>query len=146
MNMDFTDDLKRSGLKSTRQRTAILDILAQSDQPIAAEQVYFELKQKDIPANLSTVYRTLEIFADKNLVSKLNISADSRTLFEYNQMIHRHYLICLGCKKILAINSCPLEDYEQSLATETDYLIVRHKLSIYGYCPECKKSLPKGLI
>lgn len=144
MNTDFYDDLKRSGLKNTRQRIAILDILAHSDQPLAAGEVFFELKEKDIPANLSTVYRTLEILADKDLVTKLNISAESRTLFEYNSTVHRHYLICLGCKKILAINSCPLEDYEQSLAKETDYMIVRHKLNIYGYCPECKKGFGNG--
>jgi Fur family ferric uptake transcriptional regulator len=77
--------------------------------------------------------------ADKNLAIKFNIMGDDRTLFEYNRMVHRHYLICMGCKKILAINRCPLEDYEKSLAKETNYSIAGHKLDIYGYCPKCRK-------
>lgn len=136
-NTEFGDNLKRSGLKNTKQRTAILEILEQNDQPMAAEQVFLELKNKDMPVNLSTVYRTLETLTDRNLATKLNITGENRTLFEYNQKVHRHHLVCLGCKKILTINRCPLNDYEKSLAKETNYSIAGHKLNVYGYCPEC---------
>lgn len=135
---DFSDELVRVGLKSTKQRSAILDILEQSDQPLAAEQVFLELKNRGVSANLSTVYRTLEVLSDRNLAVKLNISGDSRALFEYNRKIHRHYLICLGCKKIMAIHRCPLKDYEKALEEETNYSISGHKLDVYGYCPECQ--------
>jgi len=138
-NMDFSQDLIKKGLKSTRHRTAILNILEQSDQPLAAEQIFLALKGKEAPANLSTVYRVLDALTDKNMVLKLNITGDSRTLYEYNRMVHKHHLICLGCKKILTINSCPLGDYEKALAEKTDFSIAGHKLDIYGYCPECRE-------
>lgn len=131
-------------MKVTRRRLAILDILSKSEQPLSAEQVYFELKKKDVSANLSTVYRILDAFSDKHLVVKLNLSEDSRALFEYNRMEHKHYLICLGCKKIMEICRCPLGDYEETLAEETNYTIEGHKLDIYGYCPECRSKRPKG--
>lgn len=137
-NAEPGNDLARSGLRTTKHRTQILAILEQSDKPLAAEQVFLELKNKDIAVNLSTVYRVLEALADKSLVLKLNIPGDSRTLFEYNRMVHRHHLICLGCNKILAINRCPLGNYEQALEKETNYTISGHKLDIYGYCPECR--------
>ena len=135
----LSNDLARSGLKATKHRTEILDILEMSDQPLSAEQVFLELKKRKIPVNLSTVYRVLEAFSDKNLAVKLNIPGDSRTLYEYKRMVHKHYLICLGCNKILAINRCPLGNYEESLAKETNYTISGHKLDIYGYCPECRE-------
>jgi Fur family transcriptional regulator, ferric uptake regulator len=137
--IDNVNDLKRSGLKNTRHRTEILDILEQSEQPIAAEQVFLELRKKDISVNLSTVYRILEALADKELVTKLSLTNDNRALFEYNRMIHRHYLVCLGCKKILAIDHCLLEGYEKVLEKETNYVISGHKLDIFGYCPACRK-------
>ncbi len=132
-------DFKGCGLKSTKSRRAILDILEQSAQPVSAEQVYLELKEKKISANLSTVYRTLDALTDKKLADKIQITGDNRTLFEYNRMVHKHYLICLNCKKITAIETCPLVDYVKALAEETDYSISGHKLDIYGYCPECRK-------
>jgi len=138
-NTDYRDNLKRSGLKNTKHRIAILDILGHSDQPMAAEQVFFELGKKNILISLSTVYRILDSFVSKNLVTKLNLSGDNRALFEYNNMVHKHYLVCLGCKKILAIERCPLKAYEESLEKEMNYTIAGHKLDIYGYCPECRK-------
>jgi len=138
-NTNYINSLKQCGLKSTKQRIAILDILEQSDQPIAAEQVFLDLKQREIAVNLSTVYRTLETLVNKSIVAKLTISGDNRTLFEYNRLVHRHYLVCLGCKRILAIDSCPLEDYERFLAQKTNFKIAGHKLNIYGYCSKCQK-------
>ncbi len=138
-NMDFCEAIKRCGLKNTKSRSAILAILEQCAQPISAEQMFFELKEKNISANLSTVYRTLDVLAEKNLATKVNIAGDNRTLYDFNRMVHRHYLVCLGCNKIIPIDSCPLENYEKLLAKETNFLISGHKLDIYGYCPECRK-------
>ncbi len=130
--------LKRCGLKNTKSRAAILDILEQCESPVSAEQVFLDLKEKKISANLSTVYRTLEAFSDKKLAKKLNIAGDNRNLYEYNRMVHKHYLVCLGCNKIVPIESCPLVDYEKHLADETNYKITGHNLDVYGYCPECR--------
>ncbi len=130
---------KGCGLKNTKSRLAILDILERSVQPVSAEQIFLELKEKNISANLSTVYRTLDKLTEKKLVTKLQITGDSRALFEYNRMVHKHYLICLECKKITAIESCPLGDYVKALARETDYSIAGHRLDIYGFCPDCRK-------
>lgn len=137
--MDIVDDLKRSGLKNTKCRAAILDILEQSDQPVAADRLFHELNEKNIMLSFSTVYRTLEALTDKKLVKKLTIAGEDKALFEYNRKGHRHYLICLGCKKILSIEHCPLTGYEEILKKETDYAISGHKLDIYGYCPDCQK-------
>lgn len=136
---DIVNDLKRSGLKNTRCRAAILYILAQSEQPITADRLFQELSRRKITLSFSTVYRTLEALVDKNLVTKLAIMGEDKAFFEYNRMGHRHYLICLGCKKILAIEHCPLKDYEESLKKETAYAISGHKLNIYGYCPVCQR-------
>ena len=141
---DYGDDLKRRGLKNTKHRTAILDILERSNQPIAVEQIFLELNEKEIPVSLSTVYRVLDSLVLKNLVIKLTISGDNRALFEYNRMMHRHYLVCLSCKKIIPINHCPLGDYEKSLEKETGFTIAGHKLDIYGYCSACKEKKLDG--
>ncbi|NCC87521.1 MAG: transcriptional repressor [Clostridia bacterium] len=141
---NFSDNLKTNGLKITKHRIEILDILEKSNQPIAAEQLFQEMQEKNISINLSTVYRTLDILCDKNLLTKINIDDSNKTLYEINRMLHTHHLICLVCKKILTINGCPLEGYENSLAKETNYTIAGHKLDIYGYCPECRNKQLAG--
>ncbi len=135
---DFSKAIKSSGLKSTRSRCAILDILKQ-DKPVSADEVYIELKNKGLSLNMSTVYRTLDTLTEKNLVTKLNIIGESKALYELRTIGHRHYLVCLGCKKTWPVNGCPLEEYERELAGKTDFLIEGHRLDIYGYCPDCRK-------
>lgn len=138
-SIDFIKQLKRNGLKSTKHRTAILEILEKSSQPISAEQLYNKMQGRNISINLSTVYRTLEILCDKKLIIKLSIKENNRTLFELNQVMHKHHLVCLGCGKILAIDGCPLAGYEKVLESKYEYSIEGHNLNVYGYCPKCKK-------
>ena len=130
--------IRNSGLKNTRHRTAILELLKYAEQPVTAEQLYSEMLEKGIPINLSTVYRTLETLCEKELATKLILESGTKALFEFNSNLHRHHLICLGCKKIMTIENCPLGDYEQKLAAGTDFAITGHKLDVYGYCPACR--------
>lgn len=138
------EKLRRSGLKNTRTRAALIEVLEQSERPLSAEEVFLGLKRKKRAANLSTVYRALEAMAEKELVSKLSITGEDRSLYELNRLLHRHYLVCLRCKKILAISYCPLGDYEKKLSESTGFEISGHKLDVYGYCPDCIKTGEKG--
>jgi Fur family ferric uptake transcriptional regulator len=136
---DFSEDLKRNGLKSTKRRAAILSALEQSDAPMTAEEVFLKLGGGDSSASLSTVYRAIERLTEKGLLTRLTVEGDAKALYEYNRMVHRHYLICLGCRKMRPISGCPLGDYEESVERETNFVISGHKLDLYGYCPDCMK-------
>ncbi|NLO49261.1 MAG: transcriptional repressor [Clostridiales bacterium] len=136
---DFSEIIKSSGLKNTKHRISILEALERSDRPVSADQLYTELRLRKMSANLSTVYRTLETLCEKNLVSKVNIPEGDRTFFEFNRMVHKHYLVCLSCKKFLAIEHCPLRNYEKTLEEKTDFTITGHRLNVFGYCPECRQ-------
>ncbi len=137
--LDIQEELKKNGMKSTRHRVAILAILINKDQPVSAEKIFFEMQQMAIAINLSTVYRNLDALAEKGLVTKLSLAGDNRAVYEYKQTGHRHYLICLGCREILALEHCPIKGYADQIENETDYEIVGHQLDLYGYCKKCRK-------
>lgn len=144
---DFNKAIRQQGLKSTKPRLSILTILAQSEQPLDAEQVFLALKEQNVSVNLSTVYRTLEVLAKKGLITGLILSGAHRAVYAFNRQGHRHYLVCLGCKKMIAVEGCPLSGYEHQLEQQTGYLISAHQLDLYGYCPACRqKNLPLGAI
>ncbi len=136
---EYAEILRSHGLKHTHNRAAILGYLEMADQPVCAEQIYDGLKEQGLAVNLSTVYRTLESLCEAGLVRKFVLESPGKALFEYNDSGHRHHLVCLECKKIIPISSCPLGGYEQVLESETGYAITGHKLNVYGYCPACKK-------
>lgn len=142
MNKDiFEEELKKNNLKNTKHRIIMLSILYKCSQPISADEIYKEVEKKGVSVNLSTVYRSLEILSEKNIIKKLTFEEDPRAYFIYNRNIHSHYLICLGCKKIITLDYCPLEGYEEKLENNTKFSISGHKLEIYGYCPECQSKM-----
>lgn len=137
---NYSTILKKEGLKNTKHRNAILEVIENSNQPISAEQIFLELKEKKNTINLSSVYRTLEVLVSRDIVIKTNITGDNRATYELNRLEHKHHLICSGCKKMFSIDGCPVEEYEKQLREKTGFDITGHKLEIYGFCKECKQT------
>ncbi len=136
-NTNYTEILKREGMKSTRHRNAILLLLEQSEQPMTAEELYISLRKKTASINLSTVYRTLDAFVSKNLVIKSAMD-DGKARYELNHHEHKHHLYCVGCHKVISIEDCPMGELQDILKKKIDFDVTGHKLEIYGYCHNCK--------
>jgi len=138
-NNTYKGLLQSNGLKNTKRRNLILEILATLEQPVTVDQLFWELKKNDISINISTVYRIVDTLVSKHLITKTNISGDNKTYFELNRPEHRHHFICTACKQMFWIDDCPLEDYCALIQTKTGFDVTGHKLEIYGYCPKCKQ-------
>ena len=138
-NLKYKEVLNREGIKSTRHRNAILELLEESEAPLTAEQLFISLRDKTASIDLSTVYRTLDTFASKNLVIKSNRVDDGKALYELNHHEHKHHLLCVGCHKLISMEDCPMGELQQVLKKKMDFDVTGHKLEIYGYCRDCKK-------
>lgn len=130
--------LTKKGCKNTKSREAIIGVLEKAEAPISAEEIFIRVKESGSSANLSTVYRTLELMESKGLVEKTIIN-DNKARFELTGDRHKHHLICTGCMKMVAIDICPLEALERDVGSKTKFDITGHRLELYGLCPECKK-------
>jgi Fe2+/Zn2+ uptake regulation proteins len=137
-NDTYKDLLQSHGLKNTKGRNLILEILGSTEQPLTVEQLFWELKQKDVAINISTVYRIAETLVSKHLITKTNIDGDNKTYFELNRPEHGHHFICTACKQMFWIDDCPLEAYCEKIESKTGFDVTGHKLEIYGFCPKCK--------
>lgn len=136
--MEFEKELRKNGLKNTPHRSRIMAVLESYEMPVSAQEIYERLKENKVKISLSTVYRTLDKLVELDYVRKLSFTGEDCSLFESIQKGHRHYLVCLKCRKKTVIDKCPLKDYQEVLEKETDFSIEGHKLAIYGYCPACK--------
>lgn len=137
MNKNKTLSLTTYGLKNTSQRKALYELLQKQNQPVKAEDLYKELQNKNIAISLSTIYRILDAFLEKGIVSKTTIDNDGVIYYEVPSSKHFHHLICLSCHKIVNFENCPVHDFEDELANKTNFAIAYHQLDVYGYCPEC---------
>ncbi|MDL2311046.1 transcriptional repressor [Peptostreptococcaceae bacterium OttesenSCG-928-C18] len=129
--------LKEHNLKITNTRLIILEELCKLNKSITAEELS-KIVNKIKKTNLSTIYRNLKVLTEKNLVVKV-AELNSETYFQLNTDKHIHHLICVNCKEILPLDTCPLHELENLLKTETGYEIISHSLEFRGLCPNCKE-------
>lgn len=130
--------LQEKDLKKTKHRLLILSILDRSDAFLSADDLYMRAKEEDADISLSTVYRILETFTDKGLVSAGSVEFSKKVLYELAHHKHGHRLICLSCHKVVYVEDCPIGDYEDRVSSQYGFDIREHRLDFYGYCDECK--------
>lgn len=127
--------LKEKGLKTTKQRLLLLQVLQDAATPLNAEMILEAMKGPLTGCNLSTVYRNMEILMARDVVQEVNI--DQKSYYAINQNQHGHYIQCIHCKEMTRIEGCPLEAYEKDLETKTGYKVVKHRVELFGICKKC---------
>ena len=138
--------LKEKGLKVTHQRLLILSVLEQnSGRHMTAEDIY-ELVTEDYPEiGLATVYRTLQLLWDIQLVDRINLD-DGCVRYEIGHLLgsgskhNHHHLICRSCGKVIPFDGDLLEGLEQHIEETAGFHVLDHEVKFYGLCSECMKT------
>lgn len=93
MSKHNEDRLRAAGLRPTRQRLALADILfAKGDRHLTVEELHEEAVEAGVPVSLATVYNTLHQFTEAGLVRVLAMES-ARTYFDTNTSDHHHFFI-----------------------------------------------------
>lgn len=137
----FKKILKESGLKYTRQREIALNILYHSDTHFTPESLYMEIKRKEPNLNvgIATVYRTLNLLEDSQMVTSLSFGAAGKK-FELANKPHHDHLICKNCGKIVEFENSIVERQQALIAKEHKFKLTGHLMQLYGICETCAQS------
>ena len=85
--------LKGSGLRPTRQRMALAELLfARGNRHISAENLHEEAMSHRVPVSLATVYNTLHQFTEAGLLREVAVDG-SKTYFDTNTTDHHHFFV-----------------------------------------------------
>jgi Fur family ferric uptake transcriptional regulator len=131
--------LSGKGIKSTRQRLAVIGEIEEGGTPLTAEEIFLKAHYRCENLSLSTVYRILDVLCKKGIVTKSGLIEGGKAMYEITPEAHTHNLICVKCHKITPLADCPLSEYENDIEQSTGYRISSHKLEVYGICPKCGK-------
>lgn len=131
--------LKENNIKITDERRGILSILEKAKLPLSPQEIYVHLKRSYPKANLTTVYRNLEMLENLKLIHRLS---HDKSFFTYELLFdrpHHHHVVCQNCGKVE-----DLEDFSEKFVDETQkrtfFQIQSHNLEFFGLCPNCQKN------
>jgi Fur family ferric uptake transcriptional regulator len=140
--VDIRQKFQEKQYKLTPQRKIILEaFIDHQDEHLSAEDVHNIVRQHSSEIGLATVYRTLELFSELEVLQKMDFG-DGRSRYEINEKTtphHHHHLICLSCNKVKEFEDDLLETLETVISRKSNFEIVDHQVKFYGYCEECQK-------
>jgi Fur family transcriptional regulator, ferric uptake regulator len=134
-----TARLRADGQRYTSRRRALVDLLAEIDQPLTIPQL-LELR-RDMAQ--SSVYRNLAVLERAHVVHRI-VTADEFARYELAEDLteHHHHLICKSCGDVtdFTVPEAVEQDLEAALAKvakRTGFQVTDHRLDLVGTCPRC---------
>lgn len=131
--------LKEKGLKLTRQRLEIIDILSNERSHPSAPDIFQKARKRVPQISMSTVYYTLNLLKTEGLIKEIEFY-DMENRYEGNISNHLN-LICMKCGKIQDFMEdlpIPLKSVEQ----KTGFKVNEMRFEYYGCCRECRGKRP----
>lgn len=119
-----------AGIKMTEQRRIILQVLTSAADHPSVEVVFERAKALDPSVSMATVYRTLNLLDELELVQRHEFK-ENFSRFELNAT-HHHHLIDLETGKVIEFQNQELELLKQKIARDLGYDLVDHTLELYG--------------
>jgi Fur family ferric uptake transcriptional regulator len=120
----------QAGMKMTGQRRVILQVLSESEDHPSVETVYQRARDLDMSISIATVYRTLHLLDEMNLVQRHDFN-ENYSRFEVN-LDHHHHLVDLETGDVIEFQDEELEQLKERIAERLGYELVDHRLELYG--------------
>jgi Fur family ferric uptake transcriptional regulator len=132
----FADFIQKKGLKTTRQRNAIVATFFRMKGHISVEELLHAVKKVNPRIGYATVYRTLHLLAECHLVEERRFGDGLARYEGHSDVEHHDHMICLECGRISEFYNSHLEALQVQLAEENNFEIFRHRLELYGACKD----------
>jgi len=130
------------GLRMTEQRRVIARVLSDSTDHPDVETVYQRASEIDSGIGLATVYRTLRLFEEANILERHDFG-DGRARYEEAPEEHHDHLIDVQSGDVVEFTNEAIEKLQKKVAEELGYRLVDHRLELYGVKIDSKKSKKK---
>ncbi len=132
--------LKKQGIRVTRQRRILLDLIDKAGSHMDAEQLYVLAKEQDPKINRVTVYRTLKMLKQGQLVDELDLMhfEGDQHYYETRAKQEHAHVVCLRCGKVEEFYGEPLNRLRKQVEAHFGFEILVARTEIGGYCSSCQ--------
>jgi len=130
---DYEQELRQAGVRITRPRRIILNILTETEDHPDALEIFRRAVEIDNSISLSTVYRTMKLLEELGAIHR-HAFAGGPSRFEQASGAHHDHIIDMDSGDVVEFRSDKIEKLQEEIARSLGYEIVHHRLELY-----CKK-------
>ena len=127
-----------AGVRSTRQRAAIIALLDDVDGFRSAQELHDELRRRGENIGLTTVYRTLQSLASAEQVDTVRVDTGESVYRRCADGEHHHHLVCRSCGSAVEVSGREVEAWAAEVAAGHGFSDVSHTIELFGTCADCR--------
>ena len=133
------DALGGAGHRLTGPRLAVWEVVAGSASHLTADEIATRVRRADPSVNLSSVYRSLALFAELGLVRESHLGADEAVHWELAHPDEQFHLKCTSCGRVEHHTGDLVARIESHLADSHGFRADRVELLVSGTCGRCSR-------
>lgn len=130
------------GLKMTEQRRVIARVLSDAQDHPDVDQLYRRASAIDPRISIATVYRTVRLFEEANILERHDFG-DGRARYEEATEDHHDHLIDTESGQVIEFTNEAIERLQAEQAAKLGFRLVGHRLELYGVPLASKRDAPK---
>jgi Fur family ferric uptake transcriptional regulator len=125
------------GVRTTRQRTAVADVLSRVDGFRSAQDLHDLLRHEGASVGLTTVYRHLQALSEAGQVDVLRTDDGEAVYRRCPTDAHHHHLVCRTCGRSVEVEGPEVEAWASAIAERHGFTEVSHTVEVFGTCADC---------
>lgn len=137
---DLSSILKDHGLRMTSPRWLVWSVLRSASGHLTAEEVAERVNEADPTVNISSVYRSLTLFEDLDLVRESQLGIDGSARWEIAHPDDHFHMVCSRCGSVDHHVGELVDQIRSHLSDDHQFSAVNIDLVVTGMCGSCAAS------
>jgi len=130
----FSEYLRRKKYRSTQERSAVLDRIAELDRHFSADELYLYMNSLGDRVSRATVYSTLDLLTQCSILMKHRFQGESAHFELASRMPNHDHLICTECGRIVEFREQGVDTISEVVASGLGFRPLTHSLQIFAVC------------
>lgn len=137
MIKDNKIQIESIGLRPTKLRQAVLNVLSASQEPLSVPDILIKLKTHKLNPNKTSLYRAFETMKKEGFINEIMLG-ENKKRYELADKSHHHHIVCKNCGSIEDIEmEKDLDMFEKKIEKTKNFKIASHSLEFFGMCGKC---------
>lgn len=134
--VDLEELLRARGHRVSAVRRIVLMALFAADGPVTAEDIASGLGGRVPPADVTSIYRNLEMLEQQGLVYHMHLGHGPRR-YRLRGSDEPCYVVCERCERVDTVAFANLDDARSAIKERVGYRASFTHFPIVGVCPAC---------